>query len=89
MMVCKRVLYSGQVQGVGFRYTTQSLAQQFAVSGFVRNLPSGDVEMVAEGEADEVQGFLDALQQRMARYIRETRVLDAAPTGQTEFVIRA
>src|SRR5207245_6186322 len=48
--VSRHVYYSGQVQGVGFRYTAQQLAAGFAVSGFVRNLPNGDVELVAEGD---------------------------------------
>ena len=50
MTVCKRVLYSGRVQGVGFRYTTQALAAGHPIAGYVRNLPTGEVELVAEGE---------------------------------------
>ena len=51
-------IYSGWVQGVGFRFTTRRAAAGFAVAGCVRNLPSGDVEVVAEGarEVIEVQG---------------------------------
>ena len=41
--------FSGHVQGVGFRYTTRSVASRFAVTGYVRNLPDGRVELVAEG----------------------------------------
>lgn len=86
--VCKRVLYSGRVQGVGFRYTTQSLATGYPVAGYVRNLPSGEVELVAEGEENAVEAFLAALAQRMAGYISNTTVQDAAPTGQSGFRIR-
>jgi acylphosphatase len=67
----RRVLYSGRVQGVGFRYTTQRLAQGFAVSGFVRNLPDGNVEVLIEGEPAQVAGFLQAVKSEMGRYIHE------------------
>jgi len=87
-LVCKRVLYSGRVQGVGFRYTTQALAAGHPVAGHVRNLPSGEVELVAEGEADAVEAFLAAVARRMAGYITSTTVQDAAPSGQRGFHIR-
>jgi acylphosphatase len=87
-IVCKRVLYSGRVQGVGFRYTAQGLAAGHAVAGHVRNLPSGEVELVAEGEPESVESFLAAVAQRMAGYITNTTVLDAAPSGQRGFRIR-
>ena len=87
-MICKHVYYSGRVQGVGFRYTTHSLAQQFAVTGFVRNLPTGEVELVAEGEAGEVQRFLNALAKQMARYIHSQKVQDENPAGFGDFGIR-
>jgi acylphosphatase len=86
--VCKRVLYSGQVQGVGFRYTTQRLAAGHPVAGYVRNLPSGEVELVAEGEPAAVEAFLEAVAQRMAGYITNATVQDTAPSGQRGFQIR-
>jgi acylphosphatase len=88
MTVCKQVRYSGQVQGVGFRYTAQRLAEEFTVTGYVRNLPGGDVELVAEGEAEKVEAFLAAVAQRMAGYIERTSVRDATPGGQQGFRIR-
>jgi acylphosphatase len=86
--VCKRVLYSGRVQGVGFRYTTQALAAGYPVAGFVRNLPSGEVELIAEGEDSVVEAFLAALAQRMAAYIGNATIQDIAPSGQRDFRIR-
>jgi acylphosphatase len=86
--VCKRVVYSGRVQGVGFRYTTQSLAAGYSVAGYVRNLSNGEVELVAEGEDSAVEAFLAAVAQRMADYIRETTVEAVAPSGQRGFRIR-
>jgi acylphosphatase len=86
--VCKRVYYSGHVQGVGFRYTAQALADPFRVAGYVRNLPNGDVVLVAEGEPDQVNGFLAALAQRMAGHVTHTVVEDEAPSGLNGFRIR-
>ena len=88
MVVCKQARYSGRVQGVGFRYATQRLAEGFAVAGYVRNLPSGEVELLAEGEEDEVQGFLDAIARQMLDYIEEQTVRDQAACGFTGFTIR-
>ncbi|HQU43007.1 MAG: hypothetical protein B7Z73_06020 [Planctomycetia bacterium 21-64-5] len=65
----REVHYSGRVQGVGFRYTTRELAQDFDVSGYVENLPDGRVQLVAEGEPAELDRFLDAVAERLRRYI--------------------
>jgi acylphosphatase len=70
--------YSGHVQGVGFRETTRRLAERFDVGGFVRNLPDGRVEMVAEGTAVELQRFLKAIADRMEGHIRDV-ALDVRP----------
>jgi acylphosphatase len=87
MTLCKRVYYSGIVQGVGFRYTAQSLARQFTVAGWVRNLPDGRVELLAEGEPAEVDGFLAAVAKHMGGYILETTVQDETPPGLPDFRI--
>ena len=55
------IFYSGHVQGVGFRYTAKSAAAGFEVSGIVRNLPDGRVELVAEGVREELEAFRDAI----------------------------
>ena len=48
----------GNVQGVGFRFTVERIARKFQVMGFVKNLPNGKVELVAEGEETGVGKFL-------------------------------
>jgi len=88
MVVCKKVLYSGHVQGVGFRYTTQRLAQGYAVTGYVCNLPSGQVELVAEGSTDEVAAFIDAVNRQMAEYVGRHTIQDETPQGFNGFTIR-
>ena len=57
------VLYSGHVQGVGFRYTVKSVAAGFELTGAVRNLPDGRVEMLAEGLREELESFLQAVRE--------------------------
>jgi acylphosphatase len=86
--VCKRVLYAGRVQGVGFRFTAVELAAGYAVVGHVRNLPTGDVELVAEGAADQVDGFLAAVAERMAGNIARTTAQESPPTGLAGFHVR-
>jgi acylphosphatase len=88
-LIRRHVLYRGTVQGVGFRYTARSLAGSFAVSGYVRNLPDGTVELEVQGALDDVQGLLDAIAVEMGGYIRDTQSYDVPPTGsETGFVIR-
>lgn len=64
------VHYSGQVQGVGFRYTTIYLARGYEVSGYVQNLPDGRVRVEVEGEEHEVNAFLAAIEEQMRGLVR-------------------
>ena len=58
-----QVLYSGRVQGVGFRYAVRRLATGFEVTGAVRNMPDGRVELLAEGSQDELDAFRQTIRQ--------------------------
>lgn len=83
------VHYQGHVQGVGFRATAHSIAQRFAVAGYVRNLTDGRVQLVAEGDASEVDAFLAAVQDRLGPYVHHATRDDAPPTNEfTTFTIR-
>lgn len=83
------ITFTGRVQGVGFRATTRSIAEGFAITGFVRNEPDGSVLCVAEGEREEVDRFVCAVVQAMGSYVRENRCAHAAATGEfTGFAIR-
>jgi acylphosphatase len=55
MRVARRFLISGRVQGVGFRYFTEAVAQREGLHGWVRNLPDGRVEVLAEGEREAIE----------------------------------
>ena len=78
----RHVFYSGRVQGVGFRYTAQRIAQSFAVTGWVRNLPDGRVELVAEGERSEIDGFINRLAESMSDNIQSAQQHNEAETGE-------
>lgn len=84
----KLVYYSGDVQGVGFRATATGIARQYAVSGWVRNLPDHRVELLAEGEAGEVLAFLAAVRERMADHITGEDIFDRDAERVTGFGIR-
>lgn len=72
------MLYSGRVQGVGFRFTTCEIARLHSVTGFVRNLPDGRVEVVVQGDPDDVRRFLGGVANRFEWNIRQT---DDVPVG--------
>ena len=55
------VLYTGRVQGVGFRYAAKSVAAGFEITGVIRNLPDGRVELIIEGRPAELDAFRAAL----------------------------
>ncbi len=55
MTVAAHIIVKGLVQGVGFRYFVARQAARFGLSGFVKNLNNGDVEIVAEGERGSVE----------------------------------
>ena len=83
------IRFTGRVQGVGFRMTTQRVARDYAVTGWVRNEPDGAVRCVAEGEASELDRFLEAVQHAMNGNIQETQIRRGATTGEfTGFTIR-
>jgi len=62
-----QVFYEGNVQGVGFRYTVRHIAKGFDITGSVRNLRDGRVELLVAGEEDEVRAFLEAIMQSELR----------------------
>ena len=69
------VLYSGRVQGVGFRYTAKTVITGFEISGIVRNLSDGRVELVAEGAHAELESFRAAIHDAgLAGFIRDEQV---------------
>lgn len=83
------VLYEGRVQGVGFRYSTKMVARGFEVSGWVRNLADGRVEMAAEGARQEIDDFLEAIREsHLGGLIHHEEATWGAAEGLKGFVIR-
>jgi len=76
------IRFTGNVQGVGFRFTTCRVAGSFEVTGSVRNCADGSVECVVEGAVDEIASFLDALNDRMGHFIRNRTEVSAPCTGR-------
>ena len=76
------VYFAGHVQGVGFRYATHSIARAYQVTGFVRNVPDGRVELVAEGEPREIKAFLAEVRERFFHQIRDERDDQGPATGE-------
>ena len=77
------VYFSGHVQGVGFRYSVKQLSLEFDVTGWVKNLPDGRVELVAEGERNELETFQAAIPDAgLRRFIRDTQSHWSEGTGE-------
>ena len=78
-----QIVYSGNVQGVGFRYTVKTVATGFELSGTVRNLMDGRVELVAEGLKDELKAFQQAIRESgLEGFIRDEQVAWSEPQNQ-------
>ena len=77
------IFYSGRVQGVGFRYTVKKLATGFDVSGTIRNLADGRVELIAEGFRPELEAFRAAiLDAGLAGFVRDEQVIWAGARNE-------
>lgn len=66
----RTILFSGRVQGVGFRYTAVQLSTGLTLAGTVRNLDDGDVELIAEGESAEIDALVERLREHFGTFIR-------------------
>lgn len=74
----KHVFFSGTVQGVGFRFTSQRIARRHALGGYVRNCRDGRVELFLQGPAEDVQECLRDIRETFGRYIRDENIEEAA-----------
>lgn len=68
--ITERIIYTGRVQGVGFRYAVQSIARKHSVTGFVRNLPDGTVELVLQGKVGASNALLAEVAEQFRGNIR-------------------
>ncbi len=79
-MTAKDIIFIGQVQGVGFRFTAFRIANRYQLTGFVRNSPDGTVEMLTQGSPEDIDNCIRDIRDSLAGYIRETKI-EEIPTN--------
>jgi acylphosphatase len=89
MRVARRYLIGGRVQGVGFRYFTESAAHREGIEGWVRNLPDGRVEVSAQGDEESLDRFERAIRHGPpGAHVESVEVFDDVPGGGAGFSVR-
>ena len=84
----RHVIFIGHVQGVGFRFTADRMANRHQLTGFVRNLPDGTVEMLAQGSAEDIDDCIRDIKESFAGYLRDTQIQQVPPDPRyTDFRI--
>jgi acylphosphatase len=87
-LIAKHIVFSGRVQGVGFRFTALNVANRYELKGYVKNLPDGDVEMIAHGTAEMIDNCVRDLQDSFVGTISHIDIEDATPDPKlTDFKI--
>jgi acylphosphatase len=71
--VAKHIWFSGRVQGVGFRYTAQRIASRCGLTGYVRNDHGGSVEMLAQGQPEDIADCIRDIKDTFGAYVRDVR----------------
>ncbi len=72
--IARHIVFIGHVQGVGFRYTAQRIAEQCGLTGYIRNLPDGTVEMLAQGSVQDLDLCLEQIEEEFGGYVRDRRI---------------
>ncbi len=70
----KQIIFSGRVQGVGFRFTAHNIANRYRLAGWVRNLADGTVEMVVQGNADDVSDCIRDISEFFSDYVKDSKI---------------
>jgi acylphosphatase len=77
--IAKHIIFTGHVQGVGFRFTAHRIASRYQLTGFVRNLYDGTVEMLAQGSGQDIDNCIQDIKNSFAGYIREALINETPP----------
>ncbi len=87
-VTAKHIVFSGRVQGVGFRFTALNVANRYGLKGYVRNLPDGEVEMLVQGPAEMIDDCIRDLQDSFVGTISHIDIEDVTPDPKlTDFRI--
>lgn len=78
----KHIIFTGRVQGVGFRFTVFNIANRYHLTGLVRNLSNGAVEMIAQGPVDDIDDCIRDIKESFASYVKETKIEEIPPDSQ-------
>ncbi len=81
-LIARHIIFKGHVQGVGFRFTARRIANRHNITGFVRNLPDGTVEMLAQGSANNVNECISDVEGSFTGYIRKVEANDVPADPQ-------
>lgn len=82
--IAKHIIFTGQVQGVGFRFTALRIANRYQLTGLVRNLLDGTVEMLAQGPGDDIDDCVRDIEGAFAGYVGDTKVEEIPADPQYE-----
>jgi len=88
MIIRRHYIFTGSVQGVGFRYRATHAASHFGVAGWVRNLYDGSVELEAEGTEEDIDGMLLAIENGTFIQIENMEVKEIPVQGSRSFEVR-
>jgi len=87
-LTARKIVFSGRVQGVGFRFTALNIASRYQLTGYVRNIPNGDVEMLAQGSAEMIDECVRDIQDSFVGSINHVDIEEATPDPKfTDFRI--
>ena len=87
-MIAREITFTGRVQGVGFRFTARRAASRRQLTGYVRNMSNGSVEMRAQGRPEDGDDCIQDIKEYFSGYIRETNIREIPPDkNYTDFQI--
>ncbi len=87
-MIAKSIIFTGRVQGVGFRFTARRAASRRQLTGYVRTMPNGSVEMLAQGRSEDVDDCIRDIKDSFVGYTREAKIEETPLNPQyTDFKI--
>ena len=87
-MVARHIVFIGSVQGVGFRFTAHRMAGRYQLTGYVRNLSDGTVEMLAQGKAEDIDDCIRDIQESLPGHVRDVKIEEVPPNPKhTDFKI--